>query len=237
MSALVEAHIEAQRRLRERVSGTVATAWRGLPAYDEQNVAQFLGVAVPTVTAGKRASVAVTTAFLARRTGRQPAHVDVAKIIGAVRGGVPAEEVYRRPFVTVWTALKDGTDYRDAVSSGLQRAASSAAMDVQLTMRQTLQTVGEADDLIVGYQRVPDGGACEFCQLVAGQRYTVSDLMPVHNHCGCGVDVITSDNRGDFTGKPENDLSVTHDGVTAAVEDHGELGPLLVNGDQHFTSL
>lgn len=65
--------------------------------------------------------------------------------------------------------------------------------------------------------------------------YTANGIV-THN-CGCGVDVITEANRGDFTGKPENDLSATRDGMTAAVEEHGELGPLLVNGDQHFTNL
>jgi hypothetical protein len=59
--------------------------------------------------------------------------------------------------------------------------------------------------------------------------------MPVHNRCGCGVDVITAANRGQFTGKPSNDLSVTRDGVTAAVREHGELGPVLVNGAHHFS--
>jgi hypothetical protein len=112
-------------------------------------------------------------------------------------------------------------------------------MDVQLAMRQTLVTVGEQTDQIVGYQRVPDPGACAFCTLVAGQRYHTAELMPVHNHCGCGVDVITAETRGDFTGKRENDQTSTvgDDGTVSRVVEHGELGPLLVDGTDHFTHL
>jgi hypothetical protein len=100
-------------------------------------------------------------------------------------------------------------------------------------MRQTLVAVGEQDPTILGYQRVPDAGACAFCRLVAGQRYRTDQLMPLHNHCGCGVDVITADNRAGFTGKPENDLSKP--GV--AVNDHGELGPVLGDPAHTFTAL
>jgi hypothetical protein len=235
---LTQAQIAAQQRVRERASQAVARAWTSLQSYDEDDVPVFLAVAVPAVIAAQRLAASLTNAFLARSVGRQPLPLDLARLIGpAIRNGATPAEVYRRPFVTTWTALGNGTQYEDAVAEGLHRATSTAEMDVQLTMRQTLVDVGQRDELILGYQRVPDPGACDFCRLIAGQRYTIEQLIPVHNHCGCGVDVITAANRGDFTGNPENDLSVTRDGVTAAVEEHGELGPLLVNGDDHFTRL
>lgn len=233
----VEAHIEAQRRLRARAAAAIAAAWSALPSYDETDVPAFLARAVPVTTAAQHTSVALTAAFLARRLRSQPASVPAAAILAQVRNGTPPADVYRRPFVTVWSALKDGKLYEDAAAAGLARASSTAEMDVQLAMRQTLVTVGQVDERILGYQRVPDAGACEFCRLIAGQRYTTDQLMPVHNRCGCGVDVITADNRGDFTGKPENDLSATGDGISTAVVDHGELGPLVVNGADHFTAL
>lgn len=161
--------------------------------------------------------------------------LDVAAVTGAgVRNGTAPVEVYQRPFVTVWTALKAGTRFEDAVAAGLARATGSAAMDVQLTMRSTLTDIGSRDDLILGFERVPDGDACDFCVLVAGQRYTTADLMPVHNHCGCGVDIITAENRGDFTGKTGNDLSMP---AAVSIAEHGELGPLLVGADHHFDAL
>ena len=237
MTALAQAHIEGQRRLRDLASRGVSTIWRELPGYDEDDVDRFLARAVPFVLASQRQSISLTEAFLARELGRRPIGLDPASILGAgIRNGTPPEQVYRRPFVTVWTALGNSRPWQDAVNEGLARLVSTAQTDVQLAMRQTLRDVGQADDLIVGYARVPDGNACDFCRLVAGQRYTTEDLMPIHNHCGCGVDVITSENRHEFTGKRANDLAVPKDAPPVEIAEHGELGPVLVNGDHTFTT-
>lgn len=234
---LAQAHISGQAQLRSFAAASVAGAWTVLPGHDEANVPAFLNAVVPVVAAAQRASVTLTEAYLARAIGRQPVGVNVDRLVGAaVRNGTPPTEVYRRPFVTVWSALKDGKPHQDAVQAGLTRATTAAETDVQLSMRQTLTAVGEANALILGYRRIPDPGACPFCLLVAGQRYRTDQLMPIHPHCGCGVGVITTENRHEFTGNPKNDLSVTAGGVDAAVVEHGELGPLLVDGTQNFTS-
>lgn len=238
-SSLVDAHIEAQARLRVRAAAAMALAWRSMPSYDESDVPAFVAKAVPITTAAQRASVSVTSAFLGRRIGATSAGVPVDDVLRKVRNGVSANEVYRRPFVTVWTGLKNGAEYADAVHAGLDRATSAVEMDVQLAMRQTLVEVGQTHTTILGYQRVPDANACAFCRLVAGQRYHVDQLLPVHNRCGCGVDVITPENRDDFTGRKKYDQprTVGPDGTVAAIEQHGELGPVLVDGRNSFTSL
>jgi len=237
VTALAEAHIQAQARTRAATERAITTLWAQLASYNEADVSAFVTPAVATVTAAQRASIALTAAFISRSLGYQPSPISAAQVIAALRPGTTPQEVYRRPFVTVWTDLKAGTPYQQAVAAGRARAQATAAMDVQLAMRQTLVTIGERTDDILGYRRVPDASACAFCRLIAGQRYTTEQLMPVHNRCGCGVDLITEANRGDFTGNPENDLSITRDGVTAAVVEHGELGPVLVNGAHTFTSL
>lgn len=271
---LAEAHILTQARLRALAVQAVANAWQSLPAYNLVNVAQFLAIVVPIINAAQRQSAALTNAYLGQATGRPPLPLDVQKVIGpAIRNGTPPEVVYRRPFVTTWTALKrlppepprsppapaapapavtpasvlapatvvppaarvvEPAPERviQARNAGLAHAKASAAMDVQNTMRHTLKLIGDTDILILGYRRVPDATACDFCKLIAGRRYLTSELQPVHANCGCGVDVITEANRGDFFGKLENDLSIP--GV--AVREHGELGPLLVDPDDHFTT-
>ncbi len=257
--AETQAHIAANTRLQEIAATAAAAAWLGLGSYDEEDVPRFLARVVPVILAAQRQSVVLTVAFLARAIGRRPAAVDVTQLVGAAirtatpeviaasqRGGlalasdatgVPPEVVYRRPFVAVWSDLSKGTPWADAVNAGRERVEATAAFDAQNAMRHTLRAVGEADDLILGYRRVPDSDACDFCKLIAGRRYLTSDLMEVHPRCQCGVDIITAENRGDFTGKRENDLAITRDGVTAAVVTHGELGALLVNGAHGFTGL
>lgn len=234
---LVAAYIAAQAALRQRAGVSMAAAWAKLPNYDSTSVPSFLASAVPIAAATKIASVQITSAFLARRVGLSSLGVNPADVV--IRNGVPPQEVYRRPFVNVWTDLKNGKPFEDAVASGLHRAVSAVQTDAQLAMRGTLTVAATKTERILGYRRVPDPGACDFCVLISGQRYKTDQLMPVHNHCGCGVDVITAENRDQFTGKRENDLNltrITRDGVTAAIVEHGELGPLVVNGDDHFTS-
>lgn len=168
----------------------------GLPGYDEEDVDQWLTAVLPILAAAQRAAIALTDAFLAQSVSRQPLGVDSEAIIGSLRGGVSPEEVYRRPFVTVWTALKGGAPWEPAVQQGLLRATSTAQTDVQLAMRSTLREVGEIDPRISGYQRVPDGGACDLCLVASTQRYRTSQLMPIHNRCGCGVEVLTDPDAG-----------------------------------------
>lgn len=225
MNRLVGAHIEAQARIRTQAVAAMSAAWAGLPNYDESSVPAFLERAVPISVASQRASIAVTNAFVARRLGRQPAGVNPALILDATRNGATPADVYRRPFVTVWTALKNGTEYQEAVAAGLARASSSAAMDVQLAMRGTMQAVQQTDDGIYGYRRVADPGACEYCAAIDGAFVYSADAMPLHNHCGCGLDPVTRAAR------------VTPHPDTVAVHEHGELGAVIAPAGDHFTRL
>lgn len=225
-SPLVEAHIEGERRLRVLVTQGVERIWRELPGYDRANVDQWLSQVLPLVSAGQRASVALTEGYLARVLGRLPLGLNPDELIGAaVRNGTPPGEVYQRPFVTVWTALGAGTGFADAVNAGLARATSSAAMDVQLAMRGTANAVQEADDGVFGFTRVADGGACTFCSEVDGAYVKSADAMPLHNNCGCGLEPLTA---------PHPRAAKLPSGV--AVHQHGELGPVLTDPAHDFTS-
>lgn len=254
---LAQAHILAEEKLRRAVSGALAGIWAALPGHDERNVEEFLAAALPVVNAGQRQSVALTEAYLARAVGRRPLGIDPEDVIGpAARNGTPPEEVYRRPFVTVWTALKAGTEFAGALDSGLARLTSTAETDVQLAMRETLREVGQLDDAIYGYERIPDGAACDLCLIASTQRYHVSDLMPIHNRCGCGVGVITDPTVGQVIDR-ERLAELKQRGAVkkitdqrrrartnrgretpeAAVAQHGELGPVLVDANHDFTQL
>lgn len=223
---LAEAHIEAERRIRLAATRAVEQIWRNLPGYDRENVDQWLSTVLPVVAASQRQSVSITEAYLARALERRPFGFDPNTLIGdAVRNGTPPDVVYKRPFVTMWSALGDSKPWQDAFNAGLARAQAAAAMDVQLSMRDTASTVGQADPQIQRFQRVADDGACEFCQEVDGAILNTDDAMALHNWCGCGIEVL------------EEARPITPVPSTVAVHQHGELGPVLASPSDDFTSL
>ena len=85
MATLAEAHIEAQARLRARLEQIIGNLWTGLPGYDEANVPQFIDPASAVVVATQRASVAITSAYLARVMDGQVPSVDVDALLSQLR--------------------------------------------------------------------------------------------------------------------------------------------------------
>lgn len=232
-SQLAVAHIEGQRRIRARAAHAAQIAWESLGSYNEEDKAHWLALILPLVLGSQRSSALLTNQFLARAVGRPPLPVALPEVTGAaVRNGTPPSTVYGRPFVSVWSELKQGKPWEEAVKIGMDRATSAIQTDTQLTMRATLRVVGGQDDRILGYQRVPDADACPFCKLIAGRRYLKRSLLPVHPRCGCGVDVITQAERDQFFGALENDLDLPPE---VAVREHGELGPVVVDARHRFT--
>lgn len=225
MDRLVAAHIAAKARLQTFASRIAVASWDHLPGYDKANVDEFLSRTLPPLQGANLQAVALTEAFLAHRLGRAPLGADASSIVAGIRNGAGPADVYSRAFVQVWSALGKGTPWQDAVQAGRSRVASAAATDVQLSFRDTLVDVGQADPQITGYARAADGNACDFCQEVDGARLASEDALPLHNGCGCGVDVLTEP----FKPTPKPD--------TVAIHDHGELGPVLAAPGETFTSL
>jgi len=232
-AALTAAHIRAQAHLRGVVAAAVLLAWDNLPTYDETTVDQFVAIVVPVVLAGQRQSVALTEAFLARMLRRPPLGIAPDELVGAaVRAGTPPDEVYRRPFINVWTALGKGVDWVDAVNAGRARADATAQMDIQLSSRATYQAVQTADDGIYGYQRVADAGACPFCVAVNGAYVKSADASPLHNRCGCGLEPLTRPHpRARYL--PSGETVKTDD---YAIHQHGELGAYIGDPKYGFTT-
>lgn len=225
-SRLSDAHIEAQARLRAAAAAGVAGAWVALDSWDRENIDEFLVAALPVVLAAQRTSVALTEAYIARFLDRQPIGLNPEPLLGAaVRGGVRPSEVYARPFVTLWSGLRDGRSFQDAFAAAGARARASAAVDVQLSMRATAGAVQGADRAIHGYRRVADASACKFCREVDGAFVKSATAMPLHNHCGCGLEPVTE--AADHT---------TELPPGVAVHEHGELGPVLTDPAHDFTT-
>lgn len=223
-SRLAEAQLVAQERLRTFAAQGLAQIWRELGSYDEADVAVWLRAVVPFVTTVERQSVLITNAYVARVLGQQPLSLSAMKIIQSIRGEPTPDEVYRRPFVTIWKALSDGVPYEKAVDAGLARAKAQAAMDVQLVHRATLQAIQDLEPRIRGWKRAANAEACSYCRLLDGAFVKRADAMPMHDFCGCGLEVI----------HVEPQETPLPDGV--AVHTHGEYGPTIADPAHDFTS-
>lgn len=244
---LVAAYLLGYNRLTARTVQAVIAAWLALDSYDEENVEPFLARVVPVVTAAQSTTASTVDAYVARLAGLAPVGIPQMRDLR----GVPSTEVYRRPFVTTWTQLRDGVEWGQAVDAGRARLETIASTDVQLAQRAAMDHLEETGR-IQGYRRVIGGKACKFCATASTQRYTKSNLQPIHAHCDCGVAPIFADSdpgsvvnrklldrlkdegaeywksRGfvDDNGEPVDPTSLPRD-AAPEVETHGELGSVF----------
>ena len=212
-AVLAERYRDALIDVRKRVSARVERNWRTLGSWDQADVDRFLAATLPVVDAGQRRTVSLTDAYLARVTGGRTVGLPAGELVGAgVRNGTPPAEVYRRPFVQLWSALGAGAQFMDAMSAAGVRAAQSAATDVSLTMRDAateFEIATQADVEIIGWERVLDPDACAFCAAASTQRYEypnptrlvglqekfgVDDGWPMHANCQCSIAPVFKEN-------------------------------------------
>lgn len=235
-------HIAAQRRLQDTTSAAIERSFSGLGSWNDADVDRFLRQAVPIISAAQRQSTQLTDSFVAAFRQRRPLGVSPVEVGRRTRNGVLPAEVYRRPFVTLWKGLKEGRQFEDAYNAALSRATASAAMDVQLAMRETSDLIDERDDGFFGYVRVANGDACPFCEEVDGAYVKASDgfAMALHNGCNCGLEPNSEPHVGAVNLPNGTEVRPYQYGPlndSVAVHEHGELGPVLGNPEHDFTLL
>lgn len=167
----------------------------------------FLAQVVPIVQAGQTATVHLLDAYMTQKArqatgdatlaprGLNPADYTIEKLRGE-----PADEVYARPFGALGWRLNEGATFDQAAATAGSYLTKLAATDVQLAQtnaaRDWIQGANQdasdsgSDTFIVGYARTLDGESCSFCEDAADRLYYTEDLMPIHDHCGCGVEPV-----------------------------------------------
>lgn len=261
---LAERYRDALIDIRRKVSGRVEQNWARLGAWNEADVPRFIAATLPVVAAGQRRTVSLTDAYLARVTNTRTVGLPVDDLVGAaVRNGADPADVYRRPFVQLWSGLKAGQQFSDALSAAGSRVAATASTDVSLSMRASADAFDEAADFeerIVGWERVLDPDACAFCATASTQRYKSANLDPLHANCQCGIAPVFAENDRsikDFNrqvlanikeanaGRDAPYWEARHfrvDGQTGdvilpevSVHTHGELGATLADASHTFS--
>jgi hypothetical protein len=166
---------------------------------------------------------------------------------------VPAEQVYGRiPQHVRFASVARGMTPEQAALDGIRRAMTVADTDVMLADRAQTQSFfsSRKPQGVVGYRRIlhPELGSgappCGLCVVAADRIYTIEELMPIHARCRCTVAAVTrtSDPGLQLNGEDLDRVYKAAGGNTARrlktvrVEfaEHGELGPVIVNADQHF---
>lgn len=263
---LVAAYGRRLDLIRTRTGRAILALWLARGGPDDDRAVLFTRQAAATVTAAQAATASLVEAYLAAFLGTQPVGLPATRVTGAaVRNGAQPEDVYHRVVVTARTALSNGKPYEQAMNEAGSRASSTAETDVALAHRAAAAEVMQADQRVVGYRRVLTGRSCMFCATASTQRYRVGQLLPIHAHCDCRVAPIVGDSdpglvlnrdllddlraqggsqywkaRGLVEVDDDGQLIVaTNDGpkpLEVAIREHGELGPVLVDGRHHFRS-
>lgn len=234
---VVSRYTTQRNATRSHVQAVLKQQWTGLGSWRDPDIDRFVEQAVPLVEAGQLHTANLTAAYLTLLTNDvlgthdRPQGIPQAFLDG-IRPGVSTADVYRRPADTLYSALAAGRPFPDALDAATARLMSTAAMDMQLASTHAARDVLNSNEQVVGYMRVTNGTCCELCDLASDQTYHTGDLMPIHNNCSCDVEPVFRDEQTlDLsTGTVDEDT-----GDKPAVEEHGELGPLLVVEGQNFT--
>src|SRR5688500_807156 len=175
LELVVARYQEAYARLRAGTAARVLVAWHRCGGPEDEAAARFVAAAVPLGTGAEVAVVRLLAGYMATMaravTGKALEAAPTAeRVTGAALRGVGLEEVYRRPVVTLRTALAQGARFEDAKRVAGERAVVLAQTDVALAQRAATAAVLEGDRRITGYRRVLSGSSCSLCAQAAARR-------------------------------------------------------------------
>ncbi|MFQ6851265.1 hypothetical protein AAIB46_10250 [Streptomyces sp. 35M1] len=253
-AALAERYDSLSASLRDRLIGFVLDAFDSLGSYRDADAALFIERVLPVVLGVQQQLGQITDAYLSAVIADMmggaaaPAGVAVAEELR----GVPPEDVYRRPFVQVWTALSRGHDVVDAIGQGRTRLLSITETDLQLARTHAARDSMERGGARYFRRRLSSGKNCALCTIASTQRYRVENLMPIHPGCHCKPEplpgnrdpghVIDEQLLKDAHAAIARDLGESDAGGRAPdyreviiTREHGEYGPLLAVRRQNFT--
>jgi hypothetical protein len=233
--------------------------WFGLDSYRDADLDRWFELSLPLIQAAQETSATATSTYMQMQLEIMGSDETITPppmdaVTGPpIRGGVPLEEVYSRPFKEVWTGLSKGLDLSDAIDNGANRLRQLVETDIQLSHTHTSRYVIERTKTVTGFRRVPQGTfTCALCLIASTQKYHKFDLMPIHPGCDCRVAPMISETRGPQVVDREF-LEEVHSaiekqfGMSASdarkidyrkillERNHGEYGPTLTVAKYDFT--
>lgn len=245
----------AVQRVRKAIEEYALLAW-GSSGYRDADVNRLVQLLVPKVQAGQLKVANLTASYIASiatlKAGRTVAAVPVDRALVLGARGIEAAEVYRRPAVTVYTALAAGKTFTEASTVGRERLRSIVGMDLQLSKTHQARRSLEPSGFSAFRRTLTGRENCAMCLIASTQRYFKEDLMPIHPGCDCGVEPLSEREAVSQVIDPEL-LEQTHNWVAdfageadrggrapdyrqlIVAREHGEYGPTLSWRGQKFT--
>jgi len=245
VESILAAHTAQREALATRILQLVEQEWSSLGSWDSTDVERFVKRVSPIVNAGTAMTARMVDVYISQilteMTGETVNAAGIRTSELQNMRGVPTSEVYRRPFVEMWTSLKNGALFDDALAAGLNRVSELADDDMSLAYRKASTLAFEKQPRVKGYRRVvrPEmskGGTCPLCHLASENRYHKSDLLPIHTHCRCAVMPIVGKSDPASRLNAEDLGQLERPNETPVIRNHGELGPVLQIAGQHFTT-
>jgi hypothetical protein len=256
--AIIGAYAQTTAQIRVDLLTALLTLFRGLGSWRDGDQPGFLRAAVPQAIGAQRTMSTLTGAYLAAllgdMLGQPPRPRPVPARTGAQLRGVDPDEVYARPFRTMYASLGDGKPFEQAMKDAARRLTHIAATDLQLAKTHTARDVLDEQPQVQGYQRVLTGSrSCGLCVVASTQRYRKAELLPIHPGCDCTVapivggqdpgQVINADRLEDVHDAIEQTFGVSDRGGRNPIDyrdvlvthEHGEIGPVLARRGDHFT--
>lgn len=219
MSVAIDRTYRSQRlRLSATVQAAALRTWDGLYRDRERTVAGL----VPLIHAGQAATVRLVEAYMIAKARDADEHIRPLNLPAelytvAVLRGVPAEEVYERPYGALLAMIGRGEEFARSMQAARASVAKLATTDLQLAQTHSARDFMRASQRIVGYRRVLGAGEnCSLCRSASTRTYRTEFLAPIHERCGCSVSPVFGDEP------------VASVGTTVKMVDDPELGPRLV---------
>lgn len=235
------------RRLTDFTLAAVREAWWRLG--DWHNPGPFIQAVLPVLEGAQLQAASLTDAYLSalmtEALGVFTAPVGLGPDqVTNLRAQTTMEEAYARPFHTVWYEQSKGTEFPAALRKGLERAEHMISLDIQLARTHASAIVLQQADGIQRYQRVLSGSEnCDICSVAARHIYKTSNLMPIHTKCDCTVAPVIEgrpplanriNQSRDFTAPDSETDGDSKKAPDIGVENHGELGPVLVRDQKTY---
>lgn len=247
ISRLADLQATAQGELSDRTLAQLTRMWSTVTDHgDPQQLSAFTRRASIVLRNAEVATGQLTEAYLRQVLRQLSITVPAQRLVAlpvSLRADVAPEQVLLRPAATVRYLRSRDEPRSAALQAGLDRLLAIGATNLQLALSQsTVQTLSSVDG-VRGYRRIlrpylSRGGSCGLCVAAADRVYGKRALLPIHARCKCAVMPVTR------AGDPGLQLNVADlgrlygdaGGTEAArlkrtryrVEQHGELGPVLV---------